>query len=113
MAYDLVLGGEVQVDLATTQGWSAVRDWAAGLDVDKFGEVVGFVEHGLSEDIPLLISQAVEAMSVDPPQGAVEATIKSMLESLGKAPEGAQSAFVSDGMGPDDGSAGEWDTGPE
>lgn len=103
MAYDLVIGGTQQVDLATTQGWVAVKRWGAKLDEDEFDELLQLVEHGLSQDLPALQTQLMKAISDVPPETSVAKTLASIVKALKARSADAESAFVTDGMGPDDG----------
>lgn len=109
MSYDLVLGGDVQMDLATTSGWLSVKIWGDTLSEDKYDEILQLTEHGLSQDIPRLTQQLTQAIRDTPPDNeATLHTIEQLIEALGHAPDGAESAFVTDGMGPDDDEPDEW-----
>lgn len=96
MGYYAIIGGEQQVPLASLSGWSEFKAWADTLDASD--EISHLCEYGFSQNIPALIAQLEASI----PAGSVGNTVRDLIGNLRAAPEGAESIFVSDGMGDED-----------
>lgn len=116
MGYIVIIGGDQHVPIASNGGWASVRNWVESLDAQRFPEVVQFVEHGLSQNLPAFEAQLRTAMQACPPHDAATAsTIQGLYQTLTIRHPGAASAILSDGTteGMDD-PADQWSSeGPE
>jgi hypothetical protein len=111
VSYYLVIGGEEQQQLASIQGWSDFKDWAEDIDLEQFWEIAELAANGVSEDLPKLEEQLQQARNDSEPESlSVTNTLDNLINLLSTRPAGAASAFVTDGLGPDDGTE-DWEDG--
>lgn len=110
MGYYIVVGENEERSLATTLGWKLFKDWADTLPLDKYTSVIHLAEHGIDQHVSLLADQLESAIStgsqVQPLDNNVRLIARDLVESLRvglKQNPDSACAFVSDGMGPDDG----------
>ena len=83
---------------SSNQGWSDIISWADKLDADKFSEVVHVAEHGYTEQIPELLSQLREAVTVENPGESVMATLNELGDLIADE-KGV--LLITDGTGPE------------
>ena len=97
MGYYAVIGGKLQVPLASVSGWREFKRWTSDLDAEQFGNVLHLVEHAWTEDLPELARQLTLALRTVPPSASVAKTAKDLIREVKRAPKRASSLFISDG----------------
>jgi hypothetical protein len=68
MGLYLVVNDNPPHDIATATGWGYVVQWANSLDLHDYEEIVRFIEHGHSTDLPRLASELSTAIRKQPPR---------------------------------------------
>lgn len=99
MAYDLTIDGDVQIDLATIQGWKEFREWASRSEKMK-----DFLETNQTNDTAALMDALEELIAEDEPNDDVLGIASALIEGCQMGNE----VMVTDGFGPDDGEEEWW-----
>jgi len=111
MGYQLIIGGQQSVPLASTQGWRDVKSWVETIDESEYPQIVQLAEHGLSQDLPGLQEELDASLIHESPDESVVDTLKGIMSSLSARQKDAESAFVSDGFSDEtESSDDEWST---
>jgi hypothetical protein len=111
MSYSVITGGDKWTAAATINGWRELRDWSESLD-GEFGELSHFIEYGWSQDMPLLKSQANEAIKSGNPAGDVKDILATVIHAINSRQSGAQSILLTDGLTTKDDQSG-WQSNEE
>jgi len=95
MSYYLVVGGEDWKQVASLSGWAEFREWAEGQDA---GELHHLIDHGWSQDIPVLEEQLNKAIEEGEPSRDVEDIATAILNALEGRQLGHESVVLTDGL---------------
>lgn len=98
MSYYLVVGGEKWTQVASVIGWRDFRSWVDGIGSDNADELRHLVEYGWSQKLPDLSEQLTESLSSGKPSADVKDIGQTVLTALADAPDGAESAVLTDGL---------------
>ena len=86
-------------DVASNSGWTDVGLWANTLDLEKYPNLIAFVEHGWCQTPQALIAELEAAVGDDPsPVASVAQTAQGLLETL-RGVSDADVLVVTDGTG--------------
>lgn len=103
MGYQLVIGGDEQVPLASSSGWADVRAWSDDLVDAEYPELLQLIDNSLSQNLPRLEADVTRALQSHPADPDVVTTLQNLSQVLASRPPDVESVMVTDGFGPDDG----------
>lgn len=98
MTYSLITGGEKWTQVASIAGWKEFREWVEEIESDGIDELRHLVEYGWSQKLPDLSEQLTETLSSGKPTADVKDIGQTVLAALEDAPDGAESAVLTDGL---------------
>lgn len=98
MTYSLITGGEKWTQVASIAGWKTFREWVEEIESDDIDELRHLVEYGWSQKLPDLSEQLTETLSSGKPSADVKDIGQTVLAALEDAPDGAESAVLTDGL---------------
>ena len=86
MSINLIIDDDEPEQIASTTGWGDVCEWAVGLELGDFRNLVSFVEHGVSESVGKVREELVKALADSPPdESHVRSTLDGLLDVLDSA----------------------------
>jgi len=98
VTYSLITGGEKWTQVASIAGWKTFREWVEEIESDDIDELRHLVEYGWSQKLPDLSEQLPETLSSGKPSADVKDIGQTVLAALEDAPDGAESAVLTDGL---------------